>query len=71
MSCYEKLAQGIGKNRYGMYATAGASLVHLFLAPFLATKLDMKMKGIALSTFIHFLFRFGIEYFFCVRDKDM
>jgi len=71
MSCYEKMAQGIGKNRYGLYATAGASIVQLCLAPYLANTLDMKMQGIALSTLVHFLCRFGIEYYFCIRDKDM
>ena len=71
MNCYDRLAQGLGKNRYCLYATAGASLVHMLLAPFLATHCDMKMKGIAISTMVHFLCRFLIQYFFCVRDKDM
>jgi len=58
--CYGFTMSAQGKPMYALYATAGASAVHWGLAPYLADTLNMKMKGIAISTFVHFLCRFII-----------
>lgn len=54
-----------------MYSIAGASLIHFILAPYLATTLDLKMTGVAISTSIHFVIRFIIQYLCCICDKDL
>jgi len=47
------------------------SIIHWFLAYYLAIEHDMKLVGVAISTSVHFVCRF-LVIFACVNyDKDL
>jgi multidrug resistance protein, MATE family len=54
-----------------MYATIFASVVHIYLAPYLAITLNWKMKGIAIATCVHFSCRFLVSYITSLLDSDL
>jgi Na+-driven multidrug efflux pump len=51
--------------------TIVASVIHLFLANYLAVTLDMKMLGISIATTIHLFLRFVVAYIVMKSDKDL
>ena len=54
-----------------MIQTIVASVIHLFLANYLAVTLDMKMLGISIATTIHLFLRFVVAYIVMKSDKDL
>jgi hypothetical protein len=51
--------------------TIVASVIHLFLANYLAVTLDMKMLGISIATTIHLFLRYVVAYIVMKSDKDL
>lgn len=54
-----------------MIQTIVASVIHLFLANYLAVTLDMKMLGISIATTIHLFLRYVVAYIVMKSDKDL
>jgi len=54
-----------------MYSTIFATVIHIFLAPYLAVTLDMKMLGISIATMIHFIMRFLGNRTICQLDSHL
>ena len=60
-----------GQPRISLFSTGIASIIHVFLANYLAVTLDMRMFGVAIATFIHFFCRFVLAVLYCRLHKDL
>ena len=59
----------MGKPRVSMWSTIGASIMHIWIAPYFAVTLNMKMAGLSIATAIHFFLRTVINFCSCYSNE--
>eukprot|EP00347_Sterkiella_histriomuscorum_P010943 403374339 len=64
-SCLGRFCSGHRETRFGLASNLIASVIHFFIAYFLAIYLKWEMTGIAIASCIHFVIRFLI-YIVCI-----
>ena len=69
--CYGSFSSSQNKPGYQTTSTISASIIHIFLAKYLAVDQNMKMLGISIATAIHFFLRYFILRTLVHADKDL
>lgn len=69
-AAYQSLAISIGKPKYFLFSTVGASLLHYTLAYILGVKYGLNIVGVAIASNIHFIARFLIIYSLILKDEE-
>ena len=70
-ACIANYSSSCGKPRYEALMTIIPSIIHWVLAYILAVNYDMKIIGVAISSSVHFFFRF-LVILICVRcDSEL
>ena len=54
-----------------MWSTIFASILHIWIAPYMAVTLVMKMVGLGIATIFHFFIRFMINFIMCSLDATV
>ena len=55
---HKSLSNSVGKPMFSFYSYMFATIIHYFLADYLAFNQDLKMHGLGIATCIHFICRF-------------